>query len=319
LQVSLADWLPIVDLDTDHDGLLTREEVRAKLPRLGAYVRSRVRVLADGRPCPGEAVDADGGGGFDGTLTLVRMSYHCPAPIRAVTITSALFAREHPGHRTFAVVRDAISATSIRQHVFGPGSETLELVLDWRAQGRGQATVEFLRLGVLSTLTRADEVLVLLGLLLSAAGTRDLVKIAAAFTVAYTATLAAGALGFVTLDARHVASGIALTIVVVGLVNLFRPGSAGRWQLGFVCGLVHGFGFASVLGEMRVAPAALGVSLAAFNAGIEIGLLAALCLLYPPIAWLRAHPWGARAARGMSAGIALAGLYLLLERAFLSA
>jgi hypothetical protein len=318
LQISHADWLPVVDLDADHDGLLTRDEVQAKLPRLGAYVRSRVRVVADGRPCDGAAIDADSGGGFDRTLTLVRMSYHCPADMRAVTITSALFVREHPGHRTFAIVRDATTATSVRQHVFGPGSETLELVLDWRAEGRGQATVEFFRLGVLHIFTRADQLLVMLGLLLAAAGTRDVVKIAAAFTVAYTATLALAALGLVTVDSRLLAAGTALTIALVGLVNLFLPGYAGRWQLAFACGLVHGFGFANLLGELRVSPAALGMSLAAFNAGIEIGLLIAVCLLYPPIAWLRAQRWGGRAVSGTSAAIALAGMYLLIKRALLS-
>jgi hypothetical protein len=318
LQISHADWLPVVDLDADHDGLLTRDEVLAKLPLLGTYVRSRLRVIADGRPCTGQAVDADSGGGFDRTLTLVRMSYHCPAPIRAVTITSALFAREHPGHRTFAIVRDATSATGVRQHVFGPGSETLELVLDWRGKGRGQATVEFFRLGVLHIFTRVDQLLVLLGLLLVAAGARDVVKIAAAFTVAYTATLALAALGVVTVDGRLLAGGTALTIALVGLVNLVLPGYAGRWQLAFACGLVYGFGFANLLGELRVAPAALGMSLAAFNAGIEIGLLVAVCLLYPPIAWLGAQRWGARAVRGTSAAIALAGIYLLIERALLS-
>jgi len=255
---------------------------------------------------------------LDGTLTLIRMSYRCAASIRAVTITSALFVREHPGHRTFAIVRDAISATSIRQHVFGPGSETLELVLD-RRDARRQTTVEFLRLGVLHFFDRADQLLVVFGLLLAATGTRDVLKIGAAFSVAYTATLALATLGVVTLAGPLVAGGTALTIILVGVVSLLVPGHAGRWQLAFVCGLVHGFGFANVLAGMRVSSAALGTSLAAFNAGTEIGLLVAVCLLYPPIAWLRAQRWGRHAVRGVSAGVALAGLYLVIVRALLSA
>jgi HupE / UreJ protein len=246
------------------------------------------------------------------------MSYHCPAPIHVVTITSALFVREHPGHRTFAIVHDASSATSVRQDVFGPGSETLELTLDRRAAGRGQATIEVLRLGVRHVFTRGDQLLVMLGLLLAAAGTRDVVKVAAAFTVAYTATLALAALGLMTVDGRLLAGGSALTIALVGLANLVLPGYAGRWQAAFACGLVHGFGFANVLGELHVPPTALGTSLAAFNAGIESGLLLAVCLLYPPIAWLRAQRWGGPAMRGVSAAIALAGIYLLIERALLS-
>ena len=41
LQVSLADWLPIVDLDTDHDGLLTREEEEGEKAHPYQGARSR--------------------------------------------------------------------------------------------------------------------------------------------------------------------------------------------------------------------------------------------------------------------------------------
>lgn len=318
LQISYADWLPIVDLDADHDGRLMRDEIIAQLPRLGAYVRSRVRVIADGRPCEGDAVDAGTGGTFDAMLTLIRMVYRCPAPLRVVTITSALFAREHPGHRTFAVVRDAISPTDVRQHVFGQGSETLELALDWRTKNPARAGIEFLRLGVLAILTRAEALLVLVGLLLAAAATRDVILIGAAFAVSSVIALTIGALGLVPLDRVPVAEALVVSIVVVGLVNLLAPRHAGRWPLGFVCGLVHGLGFARLFVELRVAPAALGATLAAFAAGVAIGLLVAVCLAYPPVAWLHARPWGARATRGMSAAIALAGVYLWCVRALLS-
>ncbi len=144
-------------------------------------------------------------------------------------------------------------------------------------------------------------------------------RIAAAFTVAYTTTLALATLASVALDGRMVASALALTIALAGVANLLPRARAWSWLLAFACGLMHGFGFANVLAEMRVSPAALGVSLAAFNAGIEIGVLVAVCLLYPPITWLRVQPRGRRALRGVSAGVALAGLSLLIERAFLSA
>jgi hypothetical protein len=315
LQIAHADWQPIVDLDANRDGALTGEEVRAHLRRLESYVRTRFRVVADGRPCPGTAVDADTGAGFDATLTLVRMKYGCPAPLRTLTMTSALFAREHPGHRTFAIVRDATSTTTVRQHVFGPGSETLELRLDWRATGRRQTASDFLLVGIRRVLSRPDHVLVVLGLLAMAAGMRGLARTVAAFMVAYTIMLALGGLGVVPLEGHVAANGLALTSALVGAAGLLPRLRTWAWQLAFACGLVHGFAFADTFGGMRVAPAALGVSLAAFTAGIAVAWLALVGCLQPLIGWLRGRTWGAWALRGISVAVALAGLGLLVTRA----
>jgi hypothetical protein len=312
LQISAADWQPIVDVDTNHDGALAREEVRSHLRRLESYLRTRLRVVADDRLCPGTAVDADTGAGFDAGLTLVRMTYVCPAPIRRVAITSTLFAREHPGHRTFAVVRDATTATTVRQHVFGPGSETLDLRLDWRASARRQTALDFLRVGIVQMFARPEHALVLLGLLVLGTGLRSVVRIVAAFTVAWALMLAVGTLA--SLAEGVVAHALPLTVALAGAAGLVPRARTWAWFVAFACGLVHGLFFAGVLGGLRVAPAALGASLAAFAAGIAVAALTLASGLHLLVARLQARSWGAGALRAVSAAVALAGVGLLALR-----
>jgi hypothetical protein len=312
LQISALDWQPIVDVDTDRDGRLAREEVRAHLPRFESYFRTRLRVVADDRLCPGTGVEADTGAGFDAGLTLVRMTYVCPAPFRAVTITSTLFAREHPGHRTFAIVRDATTSTTVRQHVFGPGSETLELRLDWRATARRQTARDFLRVGILQAVARPEHALVLLGLLVLGSGLAGTVRIVAVFALACAIMLAVGALA--SLAEGVVAHALPLTVALAGAAGLVPRARTWAWFVALACGLVHGLFFAGVLGGLRVAPAALGASLAAFAAGIAIAVLVLASGLYVLVAWLRARSWEVPAMRAVSAAVALAGVGLLAAR-----
>ena len=312
LQIAATDWQPIVDIDTNHDGVLTREEARSHLRRFESYLRTRLRVVADDRLCPGTAVDADTGAGFDAGLTLVRMTYLCPAPFRRVAITSLLFAREHPGHRTFAIVRDATTATTVRQHVFGPGSETLELRLDWRATARRQTARDFLRVGIVETFARPEHALVLVGILVLGTSPRSVVRIVAAFTVACAIMLAVGTLK--SLAEGVVAHALPLTVALAGAAGLVPRARTWAWFVAFACGLVHGLFFAGVLGSLRVAPAALGASLAAFATGITVALLTLASGLYLVVTWLRARSFGPWALRAVSTAVALAGVGLLAMR-----
>jgi hypothetical protein len=319
LQVAYADWVPLVDLDSDRDGALTPDEARAHLARLGGATRTQILVFADGQACPGDAADVEVGTRLGTPFTLLRMVYRCPARIRTLAVTCHLFAREHPGHQVLAVIEDRSDlGAPVRQHVFGPGTELLELSMDRAEGGRLGAVAQFLRLGVSHIFTGYDHVLFLLGLLLGATGLGALVRIVTAFTVAHTLTLVLATLGYVSLDMRLVESTIALSIAYVALENLLVR-HRGRWMLAFVFGLVHGFGFSNVLREMRIPRDTLAWSLASFNVGVELGQLVSVSALYPVLVWSRRHAWNAWMVRAVSAAIGLAGLYWFVERALLSA
>ena len=112
-----------------------------------------------------------------------------------------------------------------------------------------------------------------------------------------------------------VESAIALSVLLAALNNL-RPLVLGRrWIVAFAFGLVHGFGFASVLAELGLPPDALLVALLGFNLGVEAGQLAIVALFLPAAFGIR-RTWLYRRLlfSGGSAAIALVALGWLLER-----
>jgi hypothetical protein len=109
----------------------------------------------------------------------------------------------------------------------------------------------------------------------------NVLKIVTAFTVAHSLTLSLAVLEVVQLPARLVESVIALSVALAALNNLApRVGGQG-WMVAFGFGLVHGFGFANVLGELGLPPGALALALVGFNVGVELGQLAIVALFLP--------------------------------------
>ncbi len=82
-------------------------------------------------------------------------------------------------------------------------------------------------------------------------------------------------------------------------------------------GLVHGFGFASVLMDLGLAPGRLAASLLGFNLGVEMGQLMVVALLLVPAAILRLERF--RSIRdpllnGVAAFLCALGLFWLVQR-----
>jgi hydrogenase/urease accessory protein HupE len=145
----------------------------------------------------------------------------------------------------------------------------------------------FIFLGVEHILTGFDHLCFLLALLLAAPRVRDVLAVVTTFTLAHSLTLAAAATGLVSLSPKIVEPLIAVSIVYIGVENLFlRRPPRHRLALVFGFGLVHGLGFASALAERL--PGVTGVAvilpLLGFNVGVELGQLAvAACLV--PLLW----------------------------------
>ena len=189
-------------------------------------------------------------------------------------------------------------------------------------QGRLAVLRTFLGTGIHHIFIGPDHILFIVGLLLLGGNALRLFKIVTAFTLAHSVTLALATLGLVTPPARLVEPAIALSIVAVGVSNLrARPGGtdARTWTaLGF--GFIHGFGFANVLRDFGLPREALGVSLFAFNAGVEVGQACIVAGVAPLLALLRARsPAGARrVVRAGSLIVLLAGTWWFVERALLT-
>ena len=296
-------------------------------PALSDSLRRRLVLKADARTVRwdyrGARLDPDGRGV---QLTFAASLARAPA---VVEVDGPVFPFV-PNHETFVSVyrdgvllrHDVLTVEHPVLRVFGSGTAGAAAVLR-----------TFVPAGIHHIAIGPDHILFVLGLLLLGGGLARLLKIITSFTIAHSITLALASLGLVRLPSRVVEPLIALSIVFVAVETLraqwsAEPAGSGatadrgerardrRALLAFGFGLVHGFGFASVLAEFGLPREALGWSLAGFNVGVEIGQAVIVLLVAPALAWLtrRAPAVHARLVRVLAAGIAAAGGFWFVQR-----
>jgi hypothetical protein len=145
----------------------------------------------------------------------------------------------------------------------------------------------------------------------------DVLKIVTAFTVAHSITLSLAALGVIALPTRLTESAIALSVVLAALNNIYPLFQGRRWMVAFGFGLIHGFGFASVLADLGLPRDALLLALVGFNLGVETGQLAIVAVFLPLAFSLRGGWFYRRVVLfGGSILITLLALVWLVERVF---
>jgi hydrogenase/urease accessory protein HupE len=173
-------------------------------------------------------------------------------------------------------------------------------------------------LGIEHILKGYDHLLFLLALLIVARNWLSSLKIITCFTIAHSITLAVATLNLLQMPSQLVEPLIAVSIVYVGVENILRRGDPqGRWLLTFAFGLVHGFGFASVLREMGVASREGGVALPlfSFNLGVEVGQIIVAAVALPVIWQLRKQDcFLRRAVPACSVLVAVAGGIWFVQR-----
>jgi hypothetical protein len=231
-------------------------------------------------------------------------------------VTDQLLFDVDPQHEALVRLFRSAEDPTPQQLVLRGRERTVELPEQPRSLGA--QLLAFVRLGVEHIFTGADHLAFVFGLLLGVPllslrrGVGQLVRVVTAFTVAHSVTLALAGLGGVQLPSRLVEPVIALSIAVVALENLLGEAGPRRWLLALGFGLIHGFGFASVLAELSPTPDTLALSLLAFNLGVECGQLCLVALAAPAL-WLLAQPSiDARARLTIAALGSASGALLLL-------
>lgn len=186
-------------------------------------------------------------------------------------------------------------------------------------QGTGAVIGKFVPQGVHHILIGPDHILFLVGLLLLGGTIRQLLIVVTAFTLAHSITLSVAVLNLFNPPGHLIEPAIALSIVCVGADNLLvGDGRDMRAWIALGFGLIHGFGFASVLQAMQLPPRDIAWSLVSFNVGVELGQLAIVVVA----AWLLAalRNWSAAAGRRLVVGgsvfVILAGAFWFVERVF---
>ena len=273
--------------------------------------RRVVTLTGDGRRCePGPGVVEPGASDAPNVTLLV--DFACPPGFRELAVRDDIFDVLGNDHHTLTKVE---WGGETRQFVFEPAAREGLFRL---AASPARETTSFVLLGIEHILSGWDHLLFLLGLLLRGGSWLSLAKIVTAFTLAHSVTLALAALDVVVLPDRLIEAVIALSIAVVAAENLFlRPVVARRWIVSFCFGLVHGFGFSSVLREMGLPAHGLLLSLFGFNAGVELGQALVVAIALPVLALVRQTRWERRVVWSSSAAILLVGVVLFFERAFL--
>jgi len=99
----------------------------------------------------------------------------------------------------------------------------------------------------------------------------DVIKIVSAFSLSHSITLSLAVLGYVHLPSRLVESGIALSVMVAALNNVYPLVNKRVWLIAFAFGFIHGLGFASALSGLQLPADAMAASLGGFSVGVEIG------------------------------------------------
>lgn len=165
-----------------------------------------------------------------------------------------------------------------------------------------------------------DHILFVLGLFLLSTKLKPLLWQVSAFTLAHTVTLALAALGYVNAPGTIVEPLIAASIVFVAVENILTNGLS-KWRpfIVFGFGLLHGLGFASVLGEYGLPEGNFIPALIGFNIGVEFGQLAVILVAFLAVGlWFGKKDWYRRVISvPASVGIALIGAYWFLERTVL--
>jgi hypothetical protein len=155
------------------------------------------------------------------------------------------------------------------------------------------------------------------GLLIGTERLRSLVKIVTSFTVAHSVTLALATFDVVVLPTRLTESLIALSIAYVAIENLLQSRVVERYRITFLFGLVHGFGFSTVLRQMQLPRRNLALSLFSFNAGVELGQLVFVAVVFPMTVYLASSAWRHSVRSAVSVGVVCLSLYWFVQRAFL--
>jgi hypothetical protein len=342
--IAIRDLDDVLVLDGDGDGGVTRGELRAREADVVAYAIGRLSLRTPAGAC---ALAIRGAPGVtrhsDGAYASLPLALGCaqaaPSSVSSSVSSSSSAALEidyrllfdiDPQHRGLVRVDDGRGGAA----PIVVTAQDHRRTVDWAGGASTRSSLgSFVVEGVRHIWGGLDHLLFLTALLLPAVLRRrdgawapvaairpalaDVVRTVTAFTVAHSLTLSLAALHVVSLPARLTESAIAASVVLAAANNIWPVFGRDRWVVAFALGLLHGFGFASVLSDLGLPRGRLLSSLLGFNLGVELGQLAVVagCL---PIGYLarRTAAYRRITVPGLSLSLAVIAMIWFVERAF---
>ena len=325
--IALRDIDFAIGLDANGDGDITWGEVRAKHADISAWALGRLSLQRGGH-CSLQVSEHLIDKHTDGSYAVMRLAGTCPDASEELTMHYRLLFDQDDLHRGLLKLNlDGVTHAAVlspdKPEITYQSGETSRL------KQFGQYVVE----GVWHIWIGFDHILFLLALLLPAVlvyeakrwqgaptfglAMRQVVGVVTAFTLAHSITLTLASLELISLPSRWVESAIAASVVLAAANNLWPVVERRRWLVAFVFGLIHGFGFASVLTELGLPKDALVLSLLGFNLGVEIGQLAIVAAFLPAAYLLRNTVFYRRGVFTIGSVVtAVVALFWFVERAF---
>jgi hypothetical protein len=326
--IALRDLDNAIDLDRDGNGAVTWGELRAREREVTSFALSRLAVTADGVGCPLASRGVRVASHSDGTYAVLHFAASCPAEPRALGVAYSLFFDLDPQHRGIVRIDDGAGT---RTAIFSP-RERQQVFERTTARPMHQLGAA-IRLGVEHIFQGIDHLCFLVALLLPSVLVRgrsgwspvarlrpalaDVLKIVTAFTLAHSITLTLSALEVLRLPSRLVESGIAASVIVAAVNNVYPLLAEDRWAAAFALGLLHGFGFSATLMDLGLPRQNLALTLFGFNVGVEVGQMCVVAA-FVPIAYLARRTRFYRHLGLVGGSVAIAGVagMWLVERAF---
>ena len=337
VELALSTLNAVVPMDADQDGKVSDAEFTENAAAAADYIFTHVGLGTNTTWYSLDRSNATVVSDSSGKHALFPFTITLPEPPpQFLRLKYTLLFEENPQHRGLVLVkRNALTGeentTEAISLVLTPKApvQTLDLL----APIPKANVLAFIKHGVWHIWIGIDHILFLVTLLLqsvlvrredtweAAEGFRpssiNVAKIVTIFTVAHSFTLSIAALDLITLPSRVVESVIAASIVAAALLNFFPRYVHYLYGFVFVFGLFHGFGFASVLGHLTTQTKAVVSALVGFNAGVELGQLALVCVCFPPLFLLRKQLFYQRWILQLgSAVIGLIAVVWLIERSF---
>lgn len=268
---------------------LNDDQVNAVRQKLIEKARADITAKSSGGTCTASEPSFELTNREGEPAVAMKLGFSCPSGL--VTLRNAWRFDVDP-------LAENVCAIDGSAWVFRPGLEEREV---GRPPSFSGMLGNFVRLGAHHVFTGLDHVLFVIALLVAAArasrdktlgqGLKSVAGVVTGFTLGHSVTLIAAGLDIVRLDSRITESVIALSIVVVGVENILRKEVTWRAVTATLFGLVHGFGFASVLAETELPPRGAASALLSFNVGIELAQLSIVAVVFPVLARASRKQW----------------------------
>jgi len=300
-QVALADIEPYIAFDVSGNGEITWDEVMINQQDVADFTLENIIINKENLPCPlliDPQLQLDKH--FNQSYLVIFFESKCQFT-ESISLRYNAFFNQDANHKAIVHVT---SGNLVATRVFTEVKQNHKI--DLKSSSNLQTFTQYSQQGILHIWFGIDHVLFLLALLLTCVLSRkekqwqaikskklifkETAILITAFTLAHSITLTMTALDLMNPSSRWVELSIALSVLFAALNNIWPVVLRLGWVT-FAFGLLHGMGFASVLGELGLATEQKLLSVLSFNFGVELGQLTLLALILPLLMAARDKTW----------------------------